>query len=80
MEMKDWCINNLVQYMKRPIALTRNKEHAPASFCKESDDIRLLNPARIWLVNYWKNEKQVGGIFAWKQSTDTRCIDMGWAN
>ena len=31
--------------MKSPVASTRNKEHTPASFCKESDDVKFLNPA-----------------------------------
>ena len=45
LETKEWCINNLLQYTKRPIASTRNEEHTPASFCKESDNIRFLNSA-----------------------------------
>ena len=66
LEMKDWCIHILVQYTKRPIASTRNKEHVPASFCKESDDIRLLNPA--------SNENLLFAIFCsfWLSGSPTR--------
>ena len=101
LEMKDWCIHNLVQYMKKPVASNRNKEHAPASFCKESDDVRLLNPAsngnslfaifcsaaenlelqrECDLSTTERMRNKLVEHFLEKQSTDTRCIDMGQAN
>ena len=39
LEMEEWCINNLVQYMKRPVVSTRNEGHTPASFCKKTDEL-----------------------------------------
>ena len=45
LEMKEWCINNMLRCMKRPIASTRNVEHTPVSFCKDSYNVRCLNTA-----------------------------------